>query len=326
MIMKLTKPSTMITVVFILVVCFSCMVVPCVSLNRVDLKEGIRASAGDQSDVVSPPPISGTQDRVDLKEGIRASAGDQSNVVSPPPTSGTQDCPQLESIVRNITWNRVATDFTLVPKLLRLHFHDCIVAGCDASILLDSTPTNIAEKDAIPNLSVGGYKVIDEIKDAVEKACPGAVSCADILALACRDAVSFETGAHTVGMSRCGALVKRLYNFTGVGDTDPSLSPEYAKVLKTRCSSFEANTTVELDRGSARKFDAHFYEALLQNEGILPSDVTLLTDKQSADMSKAFAGNQDLFFDKFGKSMIKMGDIGMGAGGGEIRKNCRVVN
>ncbi|CAN1327747.1 Peroxidase 24, partial [Linum perenne] len=267
-----------------------------------------------------------------------------------------------------------------------------LLQGCDASILLDSTPTNIAEKDAIPNLSVGGYKVIDEIKDAVEKACPGAVSCADILALACRDAVSFEeklikkllyfsqikkpmwnvslgrkdgrvskasealmnlpsadanftellllfktkgmdqedlvvlSGAHTVGMSRCGALVKRLYNFTGVGDTDPSLSPEYAKVLKTRCSSFEANTTVELDRGSARKFDAHFYEALLQNEGILPSDVTLLTDKQSADMSKAFAGNQDLFFDKFGKSMIKMGDIGMGAGGGEIRKNCRVVN
>ncbi|CAN1327739.1 Peroxidase 24, partial [Linum perenne] len=248
-----------------------------------------------------------------------------------------------------------------------------LLQGCDASILLDSTPTNIAEKDAIPNLSVGGYKVIDEIKDAVEKACPGAVSCADILALACRDAVSFEikkpmwnvslgrkdgrvskasealmnlpsadanftellllfktkgmdqedlvvlSGAHTVGMSRCGALVKRLYNFTGVG-------PEYAKVLKTRCSSFEANTTVELDRGSARKFDAHFYEALLQNEGILPSDVTLLTDKQSADMSKAFAGNQDLFFDKFGKSMIKMGDIGMGAGGGEIRKNCRVVN
>ncbi|CAN1810129.1 Peroxidase 24, partial [Linum perenne] len=222
-----------------------------------------------------------------------------------------------------------------------------LLQGCDASILLDSTPTNIAEKDAIPNLSVGGYKVIDEIKDAVEKACPGAVSCADILALACRDAVSFEIkkpmwnvslgrkdgrvskaseGAHTVGMSRCGALVKRLYNFTGVGDTDPSLSPEYAKVLKTRCSSFEANTTVELDRGSARKFDAHYYEALLQNEGILPSDVTLLTDKQSADMSKAFAGNQDLFFDKFGKSMIKMGDIGMGAGGGEIRKNCRVVN
>ncbi|CAN1327744.1 Peroxidase 24, partial [Linum perenne] len=205
-----------------------------------------------------------------------------------------------------------------------------LLQGCDASILLDSTPTNIAEKDAIPNLSVGGYKVIDEIKDAVEKACPGAVSCADILALACRDAVSFENVSlgrkdgrvskasealmnlpsadanftellllfKTKGMDqedlvvlsgRCGALVKRLYNFTGVGDTDPSLSPEY-------------------------------------NEGILPSDVTLLTDKQSADMSKAFAGNQDLFFDKFGKSMIKMGDIGMGAGGGEIRKNCRVVN
>ena len=62
--------------------------------------------------------------------------------------------------------------------------------GCDGSVLLNSTKKNQAEKDAIPNLSLRGYYVIDAVKSAVEKKCPGVVSCADIVALVARDAVS----------------------------------------------------------------------------------------------------------------------------------------
>lgn len=51
--------------------------------------------------------------------------------------------------------------------------------------------TNQSEKDARPNLSLGGFEVIDEIKTRIEKVCTQKVSCADILALAARDAVSF---------------------------------------------------------------------------------------------------------------------------------------
>ena len=63
-----------------------------------------------------------------------------------------------------------------------------LIQGCDASILLDSTLGNQAEKDGPPNVwSVRSFYVNDDAKAKLEMACPRAVSCADIIAMAGRD-------------------------------------------------------------------------------------------------------------------------------------------
>ncbi|RCU61451.1 hypothetical protein SETIT_J003200v2 [Setaria italica] len=103
-------------------------------------------------------------------------------------------CPAAEEIVRNETAAAVTASPDLAAALLRLHYHDCFVQGCDASVLLDSTPNNTAERDAKPNGSLRGFDVVARVKDRLEQACPGTVSCADILALMARDAVSLAKG------------------------------------------------------------------------------------------------------------------------------------
>ncbi|KAK4801599.1 hypothetical protein SAY86_022086 [Trapa natans] len=104
----------------------------------------------------------------------------------------SRSCPAAESIVRDAVKAAVAADLRNAAVLLRVHFHDCFVEGCDASILIDSGDTS--ERLAKGHEGVGGFDIIEGAKAQLEQACPGVVSCADILALAARDAVLLSDG------------------------------------------------------------------------------------------------------------------------------------
>ncbi|KAH9618104.1 hypothetical protein KSS87_010118 [Heliosperma pusillum] len=115
------------------------------------------------------------------------------------PSFYDHSCPKLQEIVWSVVANAVAKEPRMAASLLRLHFHDCFVKGCDASVLLDSSGSIVSEKRSNPNQnSARGFEVIDAIKAAVEKECPGTVSCADILTLAARDSTLLAGGPNWV--------------------------------------------------------------------------------------------------------------------------------
>lgn len=113
-----------------------------------------------------------------------------------------QQCPQLGSVVKRVIHKYTESDPTTPAPLLRLFFHDCFVQGCDASLLLDSTK-GTGEKEAPINFSIGNIEIVDEIKEVLEKECPGIVSCADVLALVAVYSIAQVMNKYFIASSSC---------------------------------------------------------------------------------------------------------------------------
>lgn len=110
----------------------------------------------------------------------------------------SESCPRFEQILQQVITDKQITTPTTAAATLRLFLHDCLVTGSDGSILITSTPFNVAERDADINLSLPGdaFDVVVRAKTALELACPAVVSCADILAVAARDLLTMVGGPY----------------------------------------------------------------------------------------------------------------------------------
>ncbi|KAL2227356.1 peroxidase P7 [Sesamum indicum] len=174
----------------------------------------------------------------------------------------SKSCPNLFATVKSVVHSAVQNEARMGASLLRLFFHDCFVNGCDGSILLDDTSSFTGEKGAVPNRnSARGFDVVDQIKSAVEKACPGVVSCADVLAIAARDSVVILGGpdwnvklgrrdAKTASRaaanngippptSNLNALISR-FNALGLSTKDLVALSGSHTIGQARCTSFRA--------------------------------------------------------------------------------------
>lgn len=138
------------------------------------------------------------------------------------------------------------------------------------------------------------------------------------------------SGAHSIGVSHCSAFSNRLYSFNKTYDQDPSLDPEYAKWLKTKCpppQSSSKNPTVALDVLTPNYLDNKYYVQLKYGRGLLISDQTLFDSSVTEEVVLDNARDGAKWAAKFVKAMVHMGYIDVITGyGGEIRKYCSYVN
>lgn len=105
-------------------------------------------------------------------------------------------CPQAEDIIREQVKLLYKRHKNTAFSWLRNIFHDCAAGSCDASLLLDSTRRMMSEKEMDRSFGLRNFRYLETIKEAVERECPGVVSCADILVLSARDGIVAVGGPH----------------------------------------------------------------------------------------------------------------------------------
>ncbi|GFP83538.1 lignin-forming anionic peroxidase [Phtheirospermum japonicum] len=281
-----------------------------------------------------------------------------SNIITPTqaqlsPAYYNTTCPNLVTIVRTSIRQAIAHEPRMAASIIRLHFHDCFVQGCDASILLNDTLTIRSEKSAGPNVnSARGFDVIEAAKLAVERACPRVVSCADVLTdsttanftaantdlpgpssslqglitafakkrLNVTDMVALS-GAHTLGQAQCFLFRTRIYsNGTDIDRT-------FATERRRTCPQTGGDSNLApLDRVTPNSFDNNYYKNLVARRGLLQSDQVLSSGTTNATVLR-YSTNPAAFATDFANAMIKMSEITpIVRPNGIVRRVCSAIN
>ncbi|KAL5214607.1 hypothetical protein ABZP36_003759 [Zizania latifolia] len=275
-------------------------------------------------------------------------------------------CPQLESIVRSSVQAALQREIALAAGLLRIFFHDCFPQGCDASVYLNGTNSELQQG---PNLSLQprALKLVDDIRAKVHAACGPIVSCADISALATRDVVVVSGGpSFDVSLGQLDSLapassglvddlpspftasVQTLldkFKTRGLGEAADLVAlsgghtigrsqcdfirpaeDTFSKKMAANCTK-NPNRLENLDPITPDAFDNSYYIALTFNQGVFTSDMALIRDRSTAPIVRQFAKDKAAFFAQFAKSMVKLSKVPRPSGNvGEIRRSCFRTN
>ncbi|KAK4724673.1 hypothetical protein R3W88_027452 [Solanum pinnatisectum] len=274
-------------------------------------------------------------------------------------------CPEALPAIKRVVEDAVKQERRMGASLLRLHFHDCFVNGCDASILLDKTTTIDSEKTAIPNNnSIRGFDVIDKIKSEVDKCCGRSiVSCADIVAVAARDSVVAEEGIRLQQVEPQQTMISHLHFWTyqrfinsfkkqGLDEkdlvalsgghtlgfaqcstfrnriyNDTNIDSTFASQRKANCPRRGGNTNLAPLDPTPALFDSKYFSNLVSKKGLLHSDQELFNGGQTDNLVKKYSTNLGSFSKDYAEAMIKMGNIKpLDRNQGQIRVNCRKWN
>ncbi|CAN0903262.1 Peroxidase 65 [Linum grandiflorum] len=216
-------------------------------------------------------------------------------------------CPQFNEIVADVVTTKQISNPTTAAASLRIFFHDCMVDGCDASVLVAPNTFKKVERDneLDSDLPGDGFDVVTRAKTALELACPKTVSCADILAEAARDLVVMVGGPnYPVLLGRKDSLVSMSTSYT----KDPTMS------------AFN-------DLYTPGKFDNMYYQNLLKGMGLLATDQMMMDDPRTKKFVTLYAANQTAFFDDFSKAMEKLSVLDVKIGNeGDVRNRCDEFN
>ena len=224
--------------------------------------------------------------------------------------------------------------------------------GCDASILLEpelsTGPNQSLQKNAVD--------LIEAIRAKVHAACGPTVSCADIIALATRDAVALAGGpTFAMPLGRTDSLegaddvsmlpgpntdvdsLLTVFNSRALSDPADLVAlsgghtvgkascgfirnnDQFSQSLVKQCNASPSKKQ-SLDTITPDVYDNKYFVALKARHGVFVSDQGLADHPRTSSLVTTFAANQTAFFAQFAKSMVKMGSIP--GPKGEIRRNC----
>ncbi|KAG9133403.1 hypothetical protein Leryth_013222 [Lithospermum erythrorhizon] len=265
------------------------------------------------------------------------------------PTFYSQTCSNATTTIRTIIRRAISAERRMAASLIRLHFHDCFVQGCDASVLLDDAPGIDTEElrgqmrparrpylelrllsyfvlELFPKLrpSSSSYGFICNggrtFMDGAFSTLPTLISSFAAQGLNQREMVVLS-GAHTLGQARCLLFRARIYNATNI-------DAGFASTRRRQCPVTGGNANLApLDLVTPNSFDNNYFKNLIQLKGLLPSDQVLFNGGSADSVVTAFSNSPSTFASEFAAAMIKMGDISPLTGqNGIIRRVCNAIN